>query len=180
MLKIRKNDPDVDHLIENHLKKFDEYDNLYIESTNDPFGRIVMISSKELQTSSIKLTINHDIDHYLITDVHEWVIRRTSKKIRALQQLLNEVKPIKYKVTGLNESADSLDTVFTVHNRDYYIEYSVGTDLFRAAVNLNRPYHSDDETVIVTSRSVISSSENHIDNAAEVFRLLDGVIKLQN
>lgn len=180
MLKIRKNDPDVDHLIENHLKQFDEYDNLYVESTKDPFGQIVMISSKELQTSSIKLTINHDLDHYLITDVDEWVIRRTSKKIRALQQLLNEIEPMKYKVTGLNESADSLDTVFTVQDRDYRIEYSVGTDLLRAAVNLNRPHHSADGTVIVTSRSVISSNENHIDNAAEVFRLLDDVIELQN
>lgn len=180
MLKIRKNDPDADHLIEAHLKQYDEYDNLYVESTNDPFGRIVMISSKELQTSSIKLTVNHNLDYYLITDVDEWVIRRTSKKIRALQQLLNEIKPMKYKVTGLNESADLLSAIFSTHDRDYYIEYSAGTDLFRAAVNLNRPYHSDDGTVIVTSRSVISSNDNHIHDAAEVFKLLDSVIELQN
>lgn len=180
MLKIRKNDPDVDHLIENHLKQFDEYDNLCIESTNDLFGRIVMISSKELQTSSIKLTVNHNLDYYLITDVDEWVIRRTSKKIRALQQLLNEVKPTSYKVTGLNESANLLNTAFKVHDIDYYIEYDVEKDLFRVTVNVNKPYHSDDETVIVTSRSAISSVDNDVDNASEVFRLLDNAIKLQN
>ena len=180
MLKIRKNDPDVDHLIENHLKKFDEYDNLYVESTNDPFGRIVMISSKELQTSSIRLIINHGLDHYMLTDVDEWLVKRTSKKIRVLQQLLNEVKPTSYKVTGLNESANLLNSVFKVHDRNYYIEYDVEKDLFRVTVNIDKPHHSDDGTVIVTSRSVISSSDNHIDNAAEVFRLLDDVIKIQN
>lgn len=183
MLKIRKNDPDVDRLIENHLKLFDEYDNLYIESTNDPFSRfsrIVMISSKELQTSSIRLIINHDLDHYLLTDVDELLVERTSKKIRALQQLLNEVKPTSYKVTGLNESANLLNTVFKVHDRDYYIEYDVEKDLFRVTVNVNKPYHSDDETVIVTSRSAISSVDNDVDNASEVFRLLEDVIKLQN
>lgn len=180
MLKIRKNDPDVDHLIENHLKKFDEYDNLYIESTNDPFGRIVMISSKELQTSSIRLIINHGVDHYLLTDTDEWIVKRTSKKIRTLQQLLNEVKPTGYKVTGLNESANLLNAVFKVHDINYYIEYDAEKDLFRVTVNVDKTHHSDDVTVIVTSRSVISSNDNHIDNAAEVFRLLDDVIKLQN
>lgn len=180
MLKIRKNDPDVDHLIENHLKRFDKYDNLYVESTNDPFGRIVMISSKELQTSSIRLIINHGLDHYLLTDVDEWLVKRTSKKIRALQQLLNEVKPTSYKVTGLNESANLLNSVFRLHDRDYYIEYDVEKELFRVTVNVNKPYHSEDESVIVTSRSVISSNDNHIDDASEVFRLLDNVIKLQN
>ena len=180
MLKIRKNDQDVDRLIENHLKLFDEYDNLYIESTNDPFGRIVMISSKELQTSSIRLIVSHGLDHYLLTDVDEWLVERTSKKIRVLQQLLNEVKPTSYKVTGLNESANLLNTVFKVHDRDYYIEYDVEKDLFRVTINVNKPYHSDDESIIVTSRSVISSVDNDVNDASEVSRLLDNVIKLQN
>lgn len=178
MLKIKKNDRDVDYLIETHLKQFDEYDNLYIESTNDPFGRIVMISSKELQTSSIKLIINHGLDHYLLTDVDEWVVKRTSKKIRALQQLLNNVKPIKYKVTGLNEIANSLSTVFTIHDRDFYIDYDVEKDKFSVITNVNKVNSSEGTTV--TIKSVISSYDNSIDEAVKVFNLLDQSIQTTN